>query len=67
MRMKKPSLDDLLDTSTFVRVPGLLRAWEIDQVVKEGAEYHIEAEDRTSDGTPLFAVYRRESHAPEST
>jgi hypothetical protein len=44
----------------FVRVPGLLRRWEIEQVVTSGAEYHIEEAGELSDKTQVFAVYRRE-------
>ena len=51
------SLDPLDD---FVRVPGLLRRWEIEQVVTSGAEYRIEEAGETSDKTQVFAVYRRE-------
>lgn len=50
-------LDPLDD---FVRVPGLLRRWEIEQVVTSGAEYHIEEAGELSDRTQVFAVYRRE-------
>jgi hypothetical protein len=47
----------------FVRVPGLLRRWEIEQVVTSGAEYRIEEAGELSDKTQVFAVYRRE-HVP---
>jgi hypothetical protein len=50
-------LDPLDD---FVRVPGLLRRWEIEQVVTGGAEYRIEEAGELSDKTQVFAVYRRE-------
>jgi len=43
----------------YVRLPGLFRRWELEQVVGVGAEYHLE-EAGSSDGTPLFAVYRRD-------
>jgi hypothetical protein len=49
-------LDPLDD---FVRVPGLLRRWEIEQVVTSGAEYRIEEAGEMSDRTQVFAVYRR--------
>jgi hypothetical protein len=56
------ALDPLDD---FVRVPGLLRRWEIEQVVTSGAEYRIEEAGELSDRTQVFAVYRREhSRAP---
>ncbi len=44
----------------FVRLPGLFRRWEIEQVVDAGADFHLEEAGEASDGTPLFAVYRRE-------
>lgn len=51
------ALDSLED---FTRVPGLLRRWEIEQVVTSGAEYRIEEAGELSDRTQVFAVYRRE-------
>ena len=44
----------------FVRLPGLFRRWEIEQVIDAGADFHLEEAGEASDGTPLFAVYRRE-------
>jgi hypothetical protein len=44
----------------FVRLPGLLRRWEISQVVQSSADYRIEPAGQTDDGTPVFAVYHRE-------
>ena len=53
---------DALDD--FTRVPGLLRRWEIEQVVTSGAEYRIEEAGELSDKTQVYAVYRREhAHA----
>lgn len=55
------NLDLMLDPlDDFVRVPGLLRRWEIEQVVTGGAEYRIEEAGELSDKTQVFAVYRRE-------
>ena len=48
----------------FLRLPGLFRRWELEQVVEPGRDFHLEEAGTTSDGTPLFAVYRRE---PTST
>src|SRR5678815_2066108 len=56
------ALDSLDD---FVRVPGLRRRWEIEQVVTSGAEYRIEEAGELADRTQVFAVYRRE-HARAS-
>ena len=44
----------------FQRLPGLYRRWELGQVVEPGKDFHLEEAGTTSDGIPLFAVYRRE-------
>lgn len=44
----------------FVRIPGLLRRWEIEQLIEPGPDFHIEAAGEADDGTPLFAVYKQE-------
>jgi len=43
----------------FLRLPGLFRRWEFDQVIDLGADFHVEDSGTTSDGTALFTVYRR--------
>ena len=43
----------------YVRVPGLYRRWEIEQVIDEGFEFRVERHGSDADGTALFAVYRR--------
>lgn len=48
------------DLERFVRLPGLLRRWEIERVLGPGANYHIEEAGVARDGTPLYAVYRCE-------
>ena len=48
-----PPPDELL------RLPGLFRRWEIEQVVEAGSDFHLEEAGCASDGTPLFAVYQR--------
>jgi hypothetical protein len=48
----------------FVRLPGLFRRWEIEQVVDPNAEFHIEGAGTAFDGTDLFAVYRRDKAPP---
>ena len=60
--------DEKVETSTttpedFVRLPGLFRRWEIEQVLVPGADFHLEDAGEASDGTPLYAVYRREPAA----
>ena len=44
----------------FVRLPGLFRRWELEHVVSPGIDFHLEEAGTASDGTPLFALYRRE-------
>ena len=44
----------------FTRLPGFYRRWELAAVVEGGREYHLESAGFVSDGTPLFAVFRRE-------
>lgn len=44
----------------FLRLPGLFRRWELQDVVEAGPDFHFEKAGTTEDGTPLFAVYRRE-------
>jgi hypothetical protein len=48
----------------FVRVPGLFRRWELEQVLVPGTDFHFEEAGSASDGTPLFALYRREPLNP---
>ena len=57
-----PSIDD-----EFIRLPGLFRRWEIEQVVEPGTDFHLEEAGNASDGTPLFAVYRRERTTSSSS
>ncbi len=44
----------------FIRLPGLFRRWEVEQVIEVGTDFHLEEAGTASDGTPLLAVYRRE-------
>jgi len=44
----------------FLRLPGLFRRWEIEQVIEGSDEFHISAAGATEDGADLFAVYYRE-------
>jgi len=52
------------DPDAFARLPGLFRRWELPQVLETGRDFHIEEAGVASDGTQLFAVYRRE-HNPQ--
>lgn len=44
----------------FLRLPGLFRRWEFEQVIEVSDEFHIAAAGTTEDGTELFTVYCRE-------
>lgn len=47
----------------FVRIPGVFRRWEIEQVIDDDTEYRVEAAGELSDKTRVFAVYRRDRRA----
>jgi hypothetical protein len=47
-------------TEELLRLPGLFRRWEFEQVLDGSDEFHVEAAGATNDGTKLFAVYYRE-------
>jgi hypothetical protein len=53
-----------IESEEFARLPGLFRRWELEQVVVPGVDFHLEEAGTASDGTPLFAVYRRERLNP---
>ena len=46
------------EAERFVRLPGLLRRWEIPEVLQTGCVLHVEEAGEADDGTPLYAVYR---------
>ena len=43
----------------FVRLPGLFRRWELEDVLEVGTDFHLEDAGEAADGTPLLAVYWR--------
>jgi len=43
----------------WLRLPGLFRRWEFEQVIDVDEEYLVEDAGKSSDGTPLFAIYSR--------
>ena len=53
------------DPEKFIRLPGLFRRWEIEEVLVSGLDFHIEAAGEASDGTPLYAAYWSEVTTPE--
>ena len=50
----------------FIRLPGLFRRWELNDVVELGADFHLEDAGEAADGTQLIAVYRRERRSPRN-
>ena len=50
----------------FVRLPGLYRRWELEQVIETGVDIHVEEAGAAEDGTLLLAVYRREGNPVEA-
>ena len=44
----------------FLRLPGLFRRWELEQVIQGSDEFHVSAAGSTEDGAELFSVYYRE-------
>ena len=46
-------------TQEFVRLPGLFRRWELEEVLQLGTDFHLEDAGETTDGTQLLAVYWR--------
>ena len=47
------------DPDQFVRIPGVFRRFEIEQVLRPGCDFRIEPE-RVLPGTHLFTVYQQE-------
>ncbi len=53
----------MTDEGDFMRLPGLYRRWDMAMMLEPGADYHVEYATTAADGTPLFAVYRRDNPA----
>ena len=51
----------------FIRLPGLFRRWELEQVIDIGSDFHLEDAGAAEDGTPLVAVYRRDRNDSRGT
>jgi hypothetical protein len=56
----EPNVTPTSSPNQFLRLPGLFRRWEIEQVLEPGADFHLEEAGTASDGTPLYAVFRRQ-------
>lgn len=59
----EPKGTPTISPADFLRIPGLFRRWEIEQVLEAGADFHLEEAGTSSDGTPLYAVFRRQPDA----
>ena len=59
----EPKETPSVSPANFLRVPGLFRRWEIEQVLEAGADFHLEEAGTASDGTPLYAIFRRQPDA----
>lgn len=55
----KPITTPAFGEDEWQRLPGLLRRWEVEQVINENHDLHVEAAGRCEDGTSLFAAYAR--------
>lgn len=44
----------------YLRLPGVFRRWEFEQVIQGSDEFHIQSAGTAEDGTALFTVYCRE-------
>ena len=60
-------INDLPGDEDFIRMPGLFRRWELNDVVEVGADFHLEDAGEAADGTQLIAVYRRERRSTRNT
>lgn len=54
-----------INPDAFERLPGLYRRWEMPQVIETGRDFHIEEAGTATDGTKLFAIYRRRHFTEE--
>ncbi len=60
-------IHDLPGDEDFIRLPGLFRRWELNDVIELGADFHLEDAGEAADGTQLIAVYRRERRSTRNT
>ena len=47
----------------FIRLPGLFRRFELEQVINFDDEFQYEPAGRTAEGTGLISIYRRPKQA----
>ena len=60
-------IHDLPGDEDFIRLPGLFRRWELNDVIELGADFHLEDAGEAADGTQRIAVYRRERRSTRNT
>jgi hypothetical protein len=58
--IKKKIRNRRLRNANFVRVPGLFRRWEVEDLLTTECNLQIEPGGSSDDGTPLYMVFRRE-------
>ncbi|AZQ67644.1 hypothetical protein EF888_11175 [Silicimonas algicola] len=51
---------NILQEEDFDRVPGLYRLWDLQFVIGDGRDWQVRYSALTEDGTPLFAVFRKD-------
>ena len=54
----------LYSSVNFVRVPGVFRRWEVEDLLAAGGDLQIEPGGTLDDGTPVYVVFRREGGQP---
>ena len=64
MNEASPKRPSIVSTNEWLRLPGLYRRWELQQVIEPGEDFYVEAAGTCEDGTSLFAIYHRR-HAEE--
>jgi hypothetical protein len=63
MREQCPRVTET-DSREWLRLPGLFRRWEFEQVISIGEDFRFEEAGKAEDGTRLYAIYHRE-HSEE--
>ena len=59
MKPQNPTTPADPRTDDYLRIPGLFRRWELEQVIEVGNDFYLEDAGSAADGTPLVAIYYR--------
>ena len=54
-----------LSTDEWLRLPGLFRRWEFEEVVEIGEDFYFEEAGNAEDGSTLYAIYHRKHSGEE--